>query len=160
MSKTYEINCPLSAQEVLARIAALFSNEGVRYEMDSSGVSSTRTPIAIMGIQPGMYTHNNWVGLNPFALVSGVDVRCERYEDGLTKVIVRINRWRAFLYVAIWTCGGMAATAMPERGSVLVFIGVFCAAWFIHVSFVGGYLVKKENADHLKVSKKAVGATL
>ncbi|HUV96486.1 MAG TPA: hypothetical protein VMV98_03370 [Acidobacteriaceae bacterium] len=161
MSKTYEINCPLSAQEVSARIAALFSTEGVSYKIDSSRVSSTRTPIAIMGNQPGMYTHNNWVGINPFAFVSGVDVRCEPCEDGVTKVILRINRWRAFLFVAIWiTCGGMAATAMPEQGSVLVFIGVSCAAWFTHVSFLGGYLIKNEIADYLKVSKKTAGVAL
>lgn len=161
MSKTYKIVCPLSAQVVSERIAALFSNEGVTYTMDSLGVSSTRTPIAILVIQPVMYTHNNWVGINPFAFVSGVDVQCEHGEVGLTKVIVRIDRWRAFLHVAIWiTFGGMAAAAMPEPGGVICFIGVSCAAWFTHVSFLGGYLIKKEIADYLKVSKKAVGVPL
>jgi hypothetical protein len=161
MSKTYEIVCPLSAQEVSARIASLFSNEGVSYEIDSLGVNSTRTPIAVLGIQPVMYTHNNWVGINPFAFVSGVDVRCENLEGGLTKVIVRINRWRAFLIVGFSiACGGMAAAAMPEPGGAIVFIVFSCAVWFTHVSFLGGYLVKKEIADQLKVSKKAVGVTL
>ena len=161
MNKTYEIVSPLSAQAALARIAALYSNEGVTYKVDSFGVHSTRTPIVVLSFQPRLYSHNNWVGLNPFVFVSGVDVRCEHCEGGLTKVIVRINRWRAFLFVAFWIwCSGLAAAAMPEPGGAILVIGVSCAAWFTHVSFLGGYLVKKEIADHLKVSKNAVGVTL
>ena len=161
MIKTYEIVCPLSAQAVLERIAALFSDEGVSYEMDSSGVSSTHTPIALPGIQRVMYTHNNWVGINPFAFVSGVDVRCEHAEGGLTKVIVRINRARALLFAAIGICvSGLAASAMPEPIDAIIFIGFSCAVWFMHVRFLGGYLIKKEIAEHLKPSKSPVGATL
>ncbi|HEY5254880.1 MAG TPA: hypothetical protein VIJ53_09520 [Acidobacteriaceae bacterium] len=161
MIKSYEMICPLSAQVVSERIAALFSKEGVTYKTDSLGVSSTRTPIAILGIQPVMYTRNNWVGINPFVWVSGVDVRCEHGEGGLTKVIVHINRSRAFLFVAIGICvSGMMATAMPEPAGAMIFIGFSCAAWFMHVPFLGGYLIKKEIADHLKLSKSEVGATV
>lgn len=161
MMKTYEVVSPLSAQEVSARLASLFSNEGVSYKMESLGISSTRTPIAILGIQPIMYTHNNWVSINPFAFVSGVDVRCEHGEGGLTKVIVRIDRRRAFLFVAIGICvSGLAASAMPEPVGAMVFIGFSCAAWFMHVPMLGCYLIKKEIADHLKCSTSEVHVTL
>jgi len=39
---------------------------------------------------------------------------------------------------------------MPPLGGVIVVIGVACAAWFGIVSFLSGYLIKKEIGDHLK----------
>ncbi len=113
--------------------------------------ASVRTPIAVVGIQPKLYSHSNWVGLNPFTFVSGVEVQCEQVDSGLTKVTVRVNRLRTFLWVAFWVaCSLLAARRMPEPGGAILVIGVACAAWFGLASFLGGYLVKKEISDRLK----------
>ncbi len=104
----------------------------------------------MLGIQPKLYSHRNWVGLNPFVFVSGVDLRFKQDENGLTRVTVRVNRLRGLLWVAFWiTCGFLAARAMPEPGGAILFIGIACAAWLGIVSFLGGYLIKKEISDRL-----------
>ena len=149
--KTYEFVCQLPAQVASERIERLLSKEGVTYRAADLSITSVSTPIAVLGIQPALYSHSNWVGLNPFTFVSGVDVHCEQVDSGLTKVTVRVNRLRAFLWLAFYVeCGILAASAMPEPGGAILVIGVACAAWFGIVSFLGGYLIKKEISDHLK----------
>jgi hypothetical protein len=151
MHKTYEFVCQLPAQAASERIEGLLSKEGVKYRAANLSVASVRTPIAVVGIQPKLYSHSNWVGLNPFTFVSGVEVQCEQVDSGLTKVTVRVNRLRTFLWVAFWVaCSLLAARRMPEPGGAILVIGVACAAWFGLVSFLGGYLVKKEISDRLK----------
>lgn len=44
----------------------------------------------------------------------------------------------------------MAATAMSEPAGILFFVGFASATWFGIVSFVGGYLIRKEGSDRLR----------
>jgi hypothetical protein len=151
MHKTYELVCQLPALAVLERIEGLLSKEGVKYRAANLSVTSIRTPITVLGIQPKLYSRSNWVGLNPFTFVSGVEVRCEPSDNGFTKVTLRINRLRAFLWVAFWAaCSFLAARGLPEPAGALFFITFFGVAWFGIVSFLGQYLVKKEISDCLK----------
>ncbi|MGH9718536.1 MAG: hypothetical protein ACRD4R_17650 [Candidatus Acidiferrales bacterium] len=151
MHKTYQLVCQLPAQIASERIEALLSKEGVKYTTANLSVASTRTPITVLGIQPKLYSRSNWVGVNPFTFVSGVQVQCEQGDSEVTKVTVRVNRLRAFLWVAFWiACSFLAARAMPEPGGAILVVVVACAAWFGIVSFLGGYLVKKEISDRLK----------
>jgi hypothetical protein len=152
--KTYELVSQLPADAVLERVKSLLSKECVKYKVDNLSVMSTETPLVIVNFDPRLYTRANWVGVNPFAYVSGVDVRCAPGDNGLTKVIVRVNRFRSLLWVVFWVVnGGLVAFVMPEpEGAirVILFVGFVCAAWFGNVSFLGSYLIKKEIGDHLK----------
>jgi hypothetical protein len=149
--KTYEIICRASAQEASDRVRQLLSDEGVKYQSADFTITSLKTPMAVLGIQPNLYSQRNWVGINPFIFISGISVHCETKSKGLTTVTVRVNRIRSFLWVGFWVaCSLLAASAMPWPGGPILFIGVACAAWFGLVSFVGGYLIKKEIDDHLK----------
>jgi hypothetical protein len=151
MRKTYKLVCQLPAQAAMERIKTLLSKEGVEYREANLAVTSIRTPIAVLGIQPRLYSHSNWVGVNPFTFVSGVDVRCEEGGDGLTNVTVRVNRFRALIWASFWvTCSLFAATAMPEPAGAIFVIGIACVAWFGIVSFLGGYLINKEISERLK----------
>lgn len=150
MHKTYDLTCQLPAHIAAERIESMLSEEGVKYTATNLSVTSVRTPVVVFGIQPKLHTHSNWVGLNPFVFVSGVDLRFKEAADGLTRVTVRVNRFRGLLWVAFWvTCASLAASAMPEPGGVILFIGIACTAWLAIVSFLGGYLIKKEIADRL-----------
>ncbi|HET6841759.1 MAG TPA: hypothetical protein VFK06_08745 [Candidatus Angelobacter sp.] len=42
---------------------------------------------------------------------------------------------------------------MPQPANVIVFIVLAGAAWFGYVTFLAGYLIRKEIADHLKDDK-------
>jgi len=152
MYKTYELVCNLPARIAAKRIGGLLSKEGVDYTATDLSISSVRTPIAVFWwIQPKLYSRNNRVGLNPFVFVSGVDLRFMEGENGLTRVTVRVNRFRTLLWVVSYiTCSGFAAVAMPELwGAIALIAGVACAAWLGIVEFLGGYLIKKEIADRL-----------
>jgi hypothetical protein len=150
MHKTYELTCRLPAQTASERIEDMLSKEGVKYTAANLAITSVSIPIVVFGIQPKLYSHSNWVGLNPFVFVSGIDLRFNEGENGLTRVTVRVNRLRGLLWVAFWaSCSSLAALAMPEPGGAILFIGIACAAWLGIVSFLGGYLIKKEIVDRL-----------
>lgn len=148
--KNYELVCRLPAQVAFERLAALLSKEGVGYKAAGLSLASTRTPIAVIGIQASLYSRSNWVGVNPFAFVSAVEVRCEQLDYNLTRVTVRANRLRALLWVAFWTgCSAIVGLPLPDgRGGILVVL-VGCAAWFAMVPFLAGYLLKNEIRHHL-----------
>jgi hypothetical protein len=145
MHKTYEFEfvCQLPAQAASERIEALLSKEGVEYRTSDLSIASTRTPIVLLSIP--------WVGFNPFVYISGIDVLFKPTDGGITNVTVRVNRSRAFLFAAlgIWSAL-LAAIAMPEPAGILVVVGFASATWFGIVSFVGGYLIRKEISDRLK----------
>jgi hypothetical protein len=152
MRKIFEITCPLAPQTASARIESLLAHEGVKFNAADLRITSTSTPIVVLGVQPKLYTRRNWVGLNPFAFITGVDVRCEPSADAAaTKINVRVNRRRSILWAAFWAvCGYLAGRAMPQPAGVILCIGVILAAWFGIVAFLGGYLVKKEIVDGLR----------
>jgi hypothetical protein len=85
MHKTYELICQLPVHTASDRTEGLLSKEGVQYTTTNLAVTSVRTPIAVLGIQPKLYTHSNWVGVNPFVYVSSVDVRFKPGDGGVTK---------------------------------------------------------------------------
>jgi len=145
MHKTYGVFCSLTPQAASDRLAELLANEGVKYERRDLSIASTSTPIVVLGLQPRMYTRRNWVGINPFAYVSGVIVSCEPAGGSKTKVTVQVNRRRAILWFVFWlVCASLAGRAMPQRDGALLLGAVAVAAWFSVVSFLGGYLVKTE----------------
>ena len=138
----------------MERTKDLLTKECVKYRAADLSVTSTQTPVVIVGFDPRRFSHANWVGINPFTYVSSVDVRCESGDEGPTKIIVRINRLRAFVWVGFWVaCSALAAAAMPAPGGAIVLVGVSCAAWLCNVSFLGSYLIKKVIGDHLKEGK-------
>ena len=151
MHKTYEFVCQLPAQEASERIAGLLSKEGVEYKAKGLSITSTRTPFVLLSIQPKLYSRSNWVGLNPFVYISGVEVLLKLVDNGTTIVTVRVNRLRGLLFAALGiTAGCLAALAMPEPAGLLFFVGFACTTWFGIVSFLSGYLIKKEISDHLR----------
>lgn len=137
----------------MERINGLLTKECVQYRVDHLSVTSTQTPLVLFGFDPRFYSRNNWIGINPFAVVSGVDVRCESGENGLTKVIVRVNRGRAFLWAAYWIVFGIPVLLLPQPAGVIVFTVLSCTAWLGNVTFLAGYLISKEIADNLKDEK-------
>lgn len=152
MHKTFEITCQLSPQAASKRLASLLLHEGVRFSTSNLQIASTRTPIAVFGVQPKLYTRKNWVGLNPFAFITSVNAHFEPRGGAIgTQVHLRVNRRRSILFAAFWVlCGFLAGRAMPQPAGAILVAAVVVTAWFGIVSFLGGYLVKKEINDGLK----------
>ena len=144
-NKIYKLESQLPAEATIARVGDLLENEGVKYKVEGLSIVSTSTPIALLSLQPALYSHRNWVGLNPFTFISGVCVQCTVDKSGCTEVVIGVNRFRAFLWVAFWVVSSaLVAKSVPEPEGALLFIAVSLAAWFGFVSFLGGHLIKKE----------------
>lgn len=148
--KTYELTSQLPAAVVIQRMEDLFTKESVQFRTGDLSISSVKTPIA-MGIQPKLYSKRNWFVLNPFAFISGVEVRCESGAGGVVRVSIHIDQFRTFIWVAfLATCSGFAAVATPGLGwAILLIAAVTVGAWFVLVRFLGGFLIKKEIRDCL-----------
>jgi len=151
MYRTRAISSDLPGSLAFERIGALLAREGVAYVVSERSLVSTGTPVVLLGFQPKLYSHANWVGINPFAFVTGVDLSWEPGQGSATAITLRINQRRALLWVAFWVaCSAMAATGLPRLWGSLLVVGVFCAAWLGIVSFLGSYLLTKEISDCLK----------
>jgi hypothetical protein len=128
------------------------AKERVEYRIEGLSILSIRMPIALFSLQRSLYSDRNWVGLNPFTFVSGVSVRCQLDKNGLTQIIVQVNKVRTFAWVAFWVLSSaLAASRMPKPDGIILFFAISIAAWFGLVSFLGGYLIKKEITDCLNV---------
>ena len=143
----------MPAQAASERFEALLSKEGVEYRTSDLSIASTRTPFVLLSIP--------WVGFNPFVYISGIDVLFKPSDGRVTNVTVRVDRLRAFLFAGLGIASaGMAATAMSEPAGILFFVGFASATWFGIVSFVGGYLIRKEISDRLRDSRAGREETL
>ena len=152
--KTYILSSRLSAETAIARVGDLLTKAGVRYRTEGLSIVSTSTPIALLSFQRMHYSNRNWAGLNPFTYISGVDVRCQSDKSGLTEIVVQVNRLRTLLFVVFYVIlsaiGVVALLAESEPEGAFFFFAFGLAAWFGFVSFLGGYLIKKEITDCLK----------
>ena len=145
LNKTFTIVCDLAAQAAVERIKHLLSQEHVEYCAAMLSVLSTRTP------PPVAWTaHSRVGGLNPFAVVTSVDVRCEPSDDGTT-VTVHVNRRRGVLMAAMLTaCWLFSAVRLPEPQGAVLCVGFSSAAWLGMVFYLGGYRLRKVVSDCLK----------
>jgi hypothetical protein len=149
--KTYTLSSQLSPEDAIARVGELLAAERVRYRIEGLSIFSTSTPIALLSFQRVLYSKRNWVGVNPFAYISAVNVECWSGDGGLTEVLVRIDRFRTYVYLAFSVCSFGGSVGMPTLAYAVVFVAAgFAAAWFYLVSFLGGYLLKKEIRDCVK----------
>ena len=141
--RTYVLTSGLEPSEVLRRAGALLSSDGVNYTSGQLSIASTNTPLAILGTDRRLYTRRNWLGINPFTHVSALSLTCERAGDK-TKVIVRVDRTRAFLFAIFWVAfGGLSALYLPAVAVLFLGLAVACIAWF-QIAIVGGRLVATE----------------
>ena len=153
MRKTYELTSRLSTATVMQRMEDLFRGEGVQFARGDSSITSVKTPISLGRLDARNYSKRNWVGLNPFTFVSGVNVRCQSDANGILRINVEIDRFRTYVSFAFWVaCSLAVATAMSGLGAAILFtVGATVAAWFLIVRFFGGFLIKKEILDSLKL---------
>jgi len=130
-SPMIELVSDLSQAEISRRIASLLSAEGVDFTATDSGISSTSTPLALLGFQREMYSRSNWLGLNPFAHVTAINVSWRTVDAKRVAVCVRINRTRAVAFAGIAMVLGlvMVAPMLPTLGAVLLAIAVGLFAW-------------------------------
>lgn len=153
MQKTYQLTSRLPAAVVMQGLEGLFTQEGVQYRKSDLSITSVKTPVAILSFSQVLYSKRNWVGVNPFTFVSGVDVHCEPGAGDIVRINIRVDQFRTLIYFGLWvTSSGLAASAMPELWSAILLIAVaLTIGWFVTVQFLGGFLIKQEIRDCLNI---------
>ena len=98
--KTFKVVTALSAEQAMGRLLTLLDTEGVAHNPGTKSVRSLRTPIPLLSADPRMYSRRNWVGVNPFALVTAIEVNAVTTHDG-TVMDVTVDRRRLLVLLAI-----------------------------------------------------------
>jgi hypothetical protein len=112
--KTLRISTALPDAQAASRLAELLEAEGVIVERTANVLNSTKVRLALLGLDPGVYTRKNWTGLNPFAWLTGIRAECAPGSDGRTEVKLVLDRRRTILWVAYWFAGvGVVALRAP-----------------------------------------------
>lgn len=93
MNKTFSVATDLAAEDALGRLTRLFEAGGVTVARQDNGLRSARTPVPLLNVDPRLYSRRNWVGINPFALVTSVEA-ITRAVSGGTVIDVSIDRRR------------------------------------------------------------------
>lgn len=151
VNTTYTFVCDLRVEEACEAMRALLRSESVEFSSAEFSLVSTRTPLPLVSLDRRNYSRKNWVGLNPFAYVSGVEVRCRARDARTTIVTVRVNRLRAVGWAGWFTACALFTLLKPPLGAI-IFVGIACAAWLTFACFLGDYLVRREIGDQLKAS--------
>jgi hypothetical protein len=118
--KTFTVTTALPPKEALSRLCQLLEIEGVKVECDEAGVRSLRTPIPLINVDPRLYSRRNWVGINPFALLTGLRMTTTTGDDGAL-IDVSIDRRRVVLLLAV---EALVVLAMAFRAPLLATVAV------------------------------------
>ena len=136
------ISSALSIDDALNRLSALFMSECVTYSRSSDSIVSIKTPVALFSLDRRLYSKKNWVGVNPFIFVSGVEITCRYSSVNRTDVSVSIDRKRAaVMYVVAMAFVLVVGSVVPAKA---VFVGVFATILFLSLNALSGALVIKE----------------
>jgi hypothetical protein len=97
--KVFTVITALPPGGAINRIVQLLEAGGVEVARERGGVRSVRTPIPLLNVEPRLYSNRNWVGINPFLLVTSVEITATVGSAG-TVVKVSIDRLRVMLVAA------------------------------------------------------------
>lgn len=98
--KTFTLTTSLPPNDALNRIVQLLEIAGVRIEREEAGLRSLRTPLPLINLDPRLYSRRNWVGINPFALLTGLSVTMAAGSSAGALIDVAIDRRRVMLLLA------------------------------------------------------------
>lgn len=96
MNKTFSVATNLSVDDTLSRLTRLFEAGGVTVTRENDGLRSVRTPVPLLNVDPRLYSRRNWVGINPFALITSVEASTTATGNG-TVIDVSVDRRRLVL---------------------------------------------------------------
>ena len=103
----------------------MLHSEHMAFSIDDDEIVSTSVPLPILSIDKRQYSKNNWVGINPFVILSNIAFSIKTTK-GATKIQVRLNTARSWiLYSLIVLLVSFVATAIPN-----LFIGICLFIFF------------------------------
>lgn len=146
MKRAFTLISDLSVNDALQRIKKLFDSESVNYQVENNEIRSLKMPMTLLNIDPRMYTKRNWVGINPFVFISGINVTLNGESPKGTVIDVNINQTRGvIIYLMILLCLASMMFAIPNlwTGIAILVFGLFIS-YLIIFPFLIGSILKNE----------------
>lgn len=130
--KTFTVTTTLPLDDALRRLIRLLETEGVKVDRQESEIRSLSTPIPLLNLDPRLYSKRNWVGINPFALLTSVEMKATTGSSG-TVINVSIDRRRIVMLLALEAIVvlsiALKAPLLPTLILAAVLLGI-CSALF------------------------------
>jgi len=98
-TRAFRLKTGLAAGEALARVARLLEAEAVQARREGETIWSVRTPDPLATWDRRGYSRRNWVGINPFSLITGIKVSCAKDLEGNTVLDVVVDTLRTVLWL-------------------------------------------------------------
>jgi hypothetical protein len=125
--KVFTVTTALPPDSALDRLAQLLEAGGAEVCREGGVVRSVRTPTPVVNIDPRMYSDRNRVGINPFALLTAIEMSATESATG-TVVNVSIDRTRVILIWALFVCPpDLCIAASVPFGTAVAFAGMTLA---------------------------------
>jgi hypothetical protein len=120
MNKAFSVATNLTVDDTLGRLTRLFEAGGVTLTRDNNALRSVRTPVPLVNVDPRLYSRRNWVGINPFALVTSVEASMTASGGG-TLIDVSIDRRRLVLLLVFEVLIVLSiATRAPVEATIAI----------------------------------------
>jgi len=145
---TFHIASLDSPDEALPKIARLLEEEYVEFEIERNAIRSTRTPVTFVNIDRRNFSRLNWVGMNPFVYVTGIEVEFHPEDPrGAYRLIVDRTRLRILMGSVLLLLICPISLAIPMEGIPILF--AFWGLVFLWFRYLSGELIRNEIAQAL-----------
>lgn len=131
---SYRLNSDFDVDRTLEKLRELFDYESIKFESNTTSIKSQRMPFPIGSFDFRIYSRKNWIGINPFVFVSGIEINVDADNDQKSKLRIEINRNRAILvYLFVIVLFLMATANLPNPSWAMIF---FCG-----LSIISGLII-------------------
>jgi hypothetical protein len=142
----------LSVSETTRRLAEFFTSEHISFNANPNSLRSTSIPFPIVNFDRRMYTRKNWVGINPFIFISGIEMFFTESNTKETQVDVTIDEYRTIVMYLCYLCLILlVAVALPVLWvgiSFFFFMAVFARLFVFDLCIKR--LIKSEIQNAIK----------
>ncbi len=120
----------LPKETVIERLQALLRSEHINFHVDGNNIITTDIPLPIFSFDKRLYSRNNWLGINPFVVVSRIDFAIQGTAN--IQIDITIDRLRSFvIYLLIISLACLIVTSIPN-----LYFGICFFLFFIIISWL------------------------
>jgi len=131
---SFRLYSKLSVVDTIKKIAGLLACEHVSFNTDQNFIKSTHIPFPIVNVDQRMYTRKNWVGINPFIFITGVEIFLTELDTKETQIDIGVDQNRAILIYLCFLCLVLlVALAIP-----ILWVGI---SFFFLIAIVTGFFI-------------------
>jgi hypothetical protein len=149
--RAFRLKTGLAAEEAMARVGRLLEAEGVDARQEGETIWSVRTPNPPYHWHRRWYSRRNWVGINPFTLITGIEVSCAKDPEGSTVLDVVVDTLPTVLSLGfavalacIFWIWAPPSLALPFT---IILLGLGLLQWAMSLALVWGEIEREVRSE-------------